>query len=68
MRRLIGLAMLAIALAMPVSRAQAAAQSEATAPQIAWREGDVEDAFAEAKEANRPVLLYWGPSGARPAT
>jgi protein disulfide-isomerase len=34
----------------------------ATAPttQIAWREGDVNDAFAEAKEQNKPVLLYWG--------
>ncbi|MDB5686439.1 MAG: dihydroneopterin aldolase, partial [Rhizorhabdus sp.] len=32
----------------------------ASARQIAWREGDVDDAFAEAKEANKPVLLYWG--------
>ena len=32
----------------------------AAAPQIAWREGDVNDAFAEAKEQNKPVLLYWG--------
>ncbi len=28
--------------------------------EIAWREGDVDDAFAEAREANKPVLLYWG--------
>nr|WP_022971319.1 thioredoxin family protein [Xanthomonas maliensis] len=27
---------------------------------IAWREGDVEDAFAEAKQTGKPVLLYWG--------
>jgi len=27
---------------------------------IAWREGDIEDAFAEAQEKHRPVLLYWG--------
>lgn len=27
---------------------------------IAWREGDVDDAFAEAKATNKPVLLYWG--------
>ncbi|QNH11089.1 thioredoxin family protein [Xanthomonas sp. SI] len=27
---------------------------------IAWREGDVDDAFAEAREQNKPVLLYWG--------
>jgi len=32
----------------------------ATASEIAWREGDVEDALAEAKEAGKPVLLYWG--------
>lgn len=28
--------------------------------EIAWREGDVDDAFAEAKESGKPVLLYWG--------
>ncbi|CAL4868818.1 Thiol:disulfide interchange protein DsbD [Asticcacaulis sp. MM231] len=28
--------------------------------QIAWREGDVDDALAEAKESGKPVLLYWG--------
>lgn len=27
---------------------------------IAWREGDVDDAFAEARESGKPVLLYWG--------
>ncbi|WP_338334350.1 thioredoxin family protein [Xanthomonas euvesicatoria] len=27
---------------------------------IAWREGDVEDAFAEAKDSGKPILLYWG--------
>ena len=27
---------------------------------IAWREGDVDDALAEAKESGKPVLLYWG--------
>ncbi len=32
----------------------------APATQIAWREGDVNDAFAEAREQNKPVLLYWG--------
>lgn len=63
MRRLVGLTMLGIALAMPASHAQAANRSgtaAASAQEIAWREGDVEDAFAEAKEANKPVLLYWG--------
>lgn len=28
--------------------------------EIAWRDGDVQDAFAEAAELNKPVLLYWG--------
>jgi protein disulfide-isomerase len=32
----------------------------ADAQQIAWREGDVDDAFAEARESGKPVLLYWG--------
>jgi len=27
---------------------------------IAWREGDVEDAFVEARDSGKPVLLYWG--------
>ncbi|MFT4249356.1 MAG: thioredoxin family protein [Pseudomonas sp.] len=27
---------------------------------IAWREGDVQDAFAEAAESGKPILLYWG--------
>ncbi|WP_045757632.1 thioredoxin family protein [Xanthomonas albilineans] len=27
---------------------------------IAWREGDLDDAFAEAREQNKPLLLYWG--------
>jgi len=58
MRRPIRLTMLIIALAMtacgkPADHAGAGAQ-------IAWREGDVDDAFAEAKEAHKPVLLYWG--------
>ncbi len=39
---------------------QQSAPTAAAATQIAWREGDVEDAFAEARETNKPVLLYWG--------
>lgn len=43
---------------------QDAAATTAVAPtkaeQIAWRDGDVEEAFAEATEAGKPVLLYWG--------
>ncbi|MEE7548294.1 thioredoxin family protein, partial [Xanthomonas sp. Kuri4-1] len=37
-----------------------AAAAPAPAAGIAWREGDVQDAFAEAKESGRPILLYWG--------
>ena len=32
----------------------------ARASQIAWREGDVDDALAEARELGKPVILYWG--------
>ena len=39
---------------------QASAPPPAHASSIAWREGDVSDALAEAKESARPVLLYWG--------
>ena len=31
-----------------------------TAAGIAWQKGDVDAAFAMAKEANKPVFLYWG--------
>lgn len=27
---------------------------------IAWREGDVDGAFAEAKASGKPLMLYWG--------
>ncbi len=36
------------------------AASGAHASAIAWREGDVDDALAEARESARPVILYWG--------
>ena len=42
----------------PVPTAQAAATAPASA--IAWRQGDVDDAFNEAAESGKPVLLYWG--------
>lgn len=38
----------------------AAATKAPDSADIAWREGDVDDAFAEAREQNKPVLLYWG--------
>jgi len=48
-----------------VSRAIAAPGPGANASQaasegIAWREGDVDGAFAAARAANKPVFLYWG--------
>ncbi|MEP6942018.1 MAG: thioredoxin family protein [Betaproteobacteria bacterium] len=47
-----------------VSRAIAAPAPDASASQaaegIAWREGDVDGAFAAARAANKPVFLYWG--------
>ncbi|MCQ8279240.1 thioredoxin family protein [Acetobacteraceae bacterium KSS8] len=48
------------AMARTAPPAVAGQNPDASAPQIAWREGDVEDAFAEAREKNKPVLLYWG--------
>jgi len=39
---------------------QAPPVSHAPVAPIAWREGDVDDALAEAKETGKPVMLYWG--------
>jgi len=44
----------------PDNQAQAGPASGARTSEIAWRQGDVEDAFAEAREQGKPVLLYWG--------
>ncbi len=56
--------LLAFALATTVA---ACKQAETAAPpvaaqaqEIAWREGDVDDALAEARESGKPVILYWG--------
>lgn len=40
--------------------APAPAAGSAQVEPIAWREGDVDDALAEAKETGKPVMLYWG--------
>lgn len=32
----------------------------APTPEIAWFQGSVDEAFAEAKQSDRPVFLYWG--------
>ena len=47
----------AMAACKPAGEKPAAA---AAAEKIAWREGDVADALAEAKESGKPALLYWG--------
>ncbi|MCG2842097.1 thioredoxin family protein [Sandaracinobacter sp. RS1-74] len=36
------------------------AAEKAGVAEIAWRDGDVADAFQEAAEQGKPVLLYWG--------
>ena len=59
MRNWVGLTMLGMALAT-AGCGKKADQASGGAHEIAWREGDVDDAFAEAREANKPVLLYWG--------
>jgi protein disulfide-isomerase len=52
---------LALGLAFAVAACnQADTPSAAHASEIAWREGDVDDALAEARGAGKPVLLYWG--------
>ncbi|MGX7896416.1 thioredoxin family protein [Tsuneonella sp. HG222] len=53
---------LGLALALPLAACQNAGGGDvvAAASEIAWRHGDVDDALAEAKEAGKPVLLYWG--------
>lgn len=63
MRDAFWLMALGLVLAGSVHHAKAddrAAAAVAAAPGIAWRDGDVEDAFAEAREKSKPVLLYWG--------
>ncbi|HSG34599.1 MAG TPA: thioredoxin family protein [Sphingomonadaceae bacterium] len=52
--------LLAFGLALTVSACNFGWVATDAATEIAWREGDVEDALAEAEEAGKPVLLYWG--------
>ncbi len=42
------------------STQSASTTASTTGEAIAWREGDVDDAFAEARETGKPVMLYWG--------
>src|SRR5688572_19922826 len=55
---------IALALALAVGTTACTQADSATevahASAIAWREGDVDDALAEAKELGKPVILYWG--------
>lgn len=65
-RPLLALAsLLVLAGCSPQASAPAAAPAAPAAPvqasaSIDWRKGDVDDAFAEARESGKPVLLYWG--------
>ena len=58
MRRFL-FALFSIGLGLVASCAPSAAPPPAPT-EIAWRDGDVEDALAEAAELGKPVLLYWG--------
>ncbi len=49
-----------VAQADPPATSTAAAADAHHDDAIAWRRGDVDAAFAEAKAANKPVFLYWG--------
>ena len=58
------IAPIALALALSLG-AVACSQGDSStevahASAIAWREGDVDDALAEAREQGKPVILYWG--------
>ena len=48
------------ALALPAYQQSSTVPPAGQSHEIAWREGDVADAFAEAKEVGKPVILYWG--------
>ena len=58
------IASIALALALAVGTAACSQADDPTeaaqAHEIAWREGDVDDALAEARELGKPVILYWG--------
>lgn len=51
---------LSVALALPACQQAGTPSEVAQAHEIAWREGDVADALAEAREQGKPVILYWG--------
>src|SRR5688572_19762012 len=55
-----------VALALALAFAATGCQQDGNSPEvaqareIAWREGDLADALAEAQELGKPVILYWG--------
>lgn len=51
---------LSLTLALLGCRQTSSEVKVAQAQEIAWREGDVNDAFAEARNLGKPVILYWG--------
>jgi protein disulfide-isomerase len=52
---------LALGFALAIAGCKPAGPQAGThATEIAWREGDVDDALAEAKESGKQVILYWG--------
>ena len=51
---------LALALSATSCHRPAEAPAKTDIQPIAWREGDVDDALAEARETGKPVMLYWG--------
>jgi protein disulfide-isomerase len=51
---------LGLAFALPACQQAGTPSEVAQADEIAWREGDVADALAEAREQGKPVILYWG--------
>lgn len=51
---------LCLALAATGCQSRETASEIAAASEIEWRHGDVDDALAEAKDAGKPVILYWG--------
>jgi protein disulfide-isomerase len=52
--------LLAIGAALGLAACRPDAHSHEQVQAIAWREGDVQDALSEARQAHKPVLLYWG--------
>jgi len=51
---------IAICLLLSLTTLKAIAAEHSDAPGIAWFDGDVNAAFAEAQKQHKPVFLYWG--------